>query len=167
MAEKDKKKDEAPETKEPKKKSPMKLILIVVIALIAVGGGATAFIMMKGGGGDEDSEATPEAEIAEIGEIVHLEEFTVNLSDNAGQHYLRVKIDLEVDAPELVNLIEQRTPLIRDTILLLLSGLTLEDINTVEGKDALKASILSRVEQHLRAGAIRRVLFVEFLVQAG
>lgn len=150
----------------PKKKSPMKLIIMVVVALAIIGGGALGAMKFLGGGGEE--EAAEESEVAEgptFGTVIELDEFTVNLNDDAGQRYLRVRIGLELADDTLRDQIAQRTPLIRDAILLLLSSLDLSDISSVEGKDQLKEEIIDRIEEFLYEGAITRVLFAEFLVQ--
>jgi flagellar FliL protein len=162
--------DQIPEEEEAgspqKKRSPLKLIITVLMALVVIGGVAVgAKILMSSSESDvEDPEPPPDA-IPEFGTIVQLEEFTVNLNESAGSRYLRVRIALELEDSSMEAIITERMPLIHDTVLLYLSGLVFEDINTVAGKELVKEQIRQRVEQHLRQGAIRRVLFEEFLVQ--
>jgi flagellar FliL protein len=151
-----------------KKRSLMKLVIVGVLALVVIGGGTGAFLMLRGGAPSEDpatGEGTEDA-AATFGPIVELPDFTVNLNEESGRRYLRVKINLELDDDSLKSDVEARLPLIRDSILLLLTDLRLEDINNTEGKEALKENIRTRIDEFLRPGAIRHVLFVEFLVQS-
>jgi flagellar FliL protein len=150
----------------PKKRSLFKLALVGVLALILIGGAAAAVLFFTGGGeeGAEQSESAEQG-LPEFGPIVPLGEFTVNLNEGAGDRYLRVKIQMELAEEALQAEVEARLPLIHDTVLLLLSGLTRTDIETVEGKERLKELITERVEQFLRPGSVRRILFEEILVQ--
>ncbi|MBN1477089.1 flagellar basal body-associated FliL family protein [Candidatus Sumerlaeota bacterium] len=153
-------------TPAPRKKSPLKLIITVLGAIVVIGGvAAGAKIFMSAGGDDAEIPEPPPDAIPEFGTIVQLEEFTVNLNESAGSRYLRVRIALELEDSAMEAVIMERMPLIHDTVLLYLSGLVMEDINTVAGKELVKDQIRQRIEQHLRQGTIRRVLFEEFLVQ--
>jgi flagellar FliL protein len=158
------------------KKSPLKLLIVGLGALLLIGGGAAGAVMFfrgDGGGGSADgaalaevsTETLPAGALPTFGHIMSIEEFTVNLNETSGSRYLQVKINLELEQESLEPEIEERMPVIRDTILLLLSGLDFEDISTPEGKQALKEAIKLRIEQILRAGVVRQVLFEDFLVQ--
>jgi flagellar protein FliL len=161
--------EKTPEEEEalpPKKKSPIKLIITVLGAIVIIGGAAVgAKILMSGGGEDVEIPEPPPDAIPEFGPIVQLDEFTVNLNESSGSRYLRVRISLELEESGMEAVITERMPLIHDTVLLYLSGLVLDDIDSVAGKEMVKEEIRQRVERLLRQGAIRRVLFEEFLVQ--
>ena len=96
-----------------------------------------------------------------------LEHFIVNLmdKDGLGKRYLKVTIELEVNDEASKNLIEFHKAELKDTILLLLSGLSFEEINSIEGKLELKQALLSRVNQVLGGSIIQRIYFTEFVVQ--
>lgn len=149
----------------PRKRSPAKLLVVGLLALILIGGAAAAAVFILRGSPEEVAEENQAEAPPEVGPIYELEVFTVNLHDNSGQRYLRVKINLELADPALVADLDARLPVLRDTVLLLLSSLSLADIDSVEDKEALKETIRQRVEQYLRPGSVRRVLFVDFLVQ--
>jgi flagellar FliL protein len=116
---------------------------------------------------DEAETATPTEgeEPATFGHIVSLEPFTVNLDENAGSRYLRVKINLEIENESFEQDFNTRLPVIRDVILLLLSGLTYDSISSPTGKQDLKDQIVERVNTIMRGDVVRRVLFEDFLVQ--
>lgn len=166
MAEREKTPEEGTETPAQARKSPIKLIIVIFLALLVIGGGAAGAVLFLGKGGEETAETEePEEALPTYGPIIPLGEFTVNLNETSADRYLRIKIDMEVADAEVQAQVEQRMPLIHDTVLLLLSGLRLEDIATVEAKEALKETIRARVERFLRTGSVRQILFQEFLVQ--
>jgi flagellar FliL protein len=74
-------------------------------------------------------------------------------------------MQLEVGKEEHKLKVEDNIPQLRDTILILLSSQTLEEINTMEGKLELKHGILSRINQVLGKKIVRRIYYTEFVVQ--
>lgn len=153
----------------------LKLIIIVVIVLVVLGGTAFALrtfapgvVPFLGGEAEEEGSAAEEAAAAggkELGVLHSLRPFIVNLVDPSGKRYLKVTLDLELTGPEVKGEVETRRPQVRDTILILLSSKSFEDINTPEGKLRLRNEIISRVNLYLTAGKVKNVYFTEFVVQ--
>jgi flagellar FliL protein len=155
---------------ETKKKSPVKLIILVVGTFVLIGVGAAVAKILLGGGAAEGHGEVSTGEIAvgqlpTFGHIISLEPFTVNLDEGAGSRYLRVKINLELERESLEEEITARMPVIRDVILLLLSGLTYDEIRGPDAKQALKIDIQERIDGIMQANVVRRILFEDFLVQ--
>jgi flagellar protein FliL len=145
------------------KKSYLKLIIIASIVLVLGAGGFFGYSKFK-----KSSEATaaiPKKQKVSI--ICPLKSFVVNLLDKrgVGKRYLKVTIEVEVGGEDGKQLIDSHNPQLRDSILLLLSSQTLEEINTMDGKLALKQELLSRMKQVLGNGVVRRIYFTEFVVQ--
>lgn len=155
----------------PRKKSMAKIVLVAALALVLAGGGvAGGLILLRGKSSESASEPEPTPEPSQtfrsFGEIYEINPpFTVNLSDSSGRRYLKLSVGLELAEGVLAQDIDKRLPLIRDALVILLSGKKLEDISTAEGKEQLKQEILLRVEQFLGPDAVNNVLFTEFLVQ--
>ena len=61
--------------------------------------------------------------------------------------------------------LEKRKPQVRDSILLLLSSKTFEDIATFKGKTKIRNQITARLNGILMPGSIKKVYFTEFVVQ--
>jgi flagellar FliL protein len=97
--------------------------------------------------------------------IFALEPFIVNIYDGQELRYLKVKVELEMVAPTIKNEIEGRLAPIRDSILILLSAKTLQDIQDVQGKNALKDEILGAINKNIPPGKIAKVYFTDFVVQ--
>jgi flagellar protein FliL len=182
MAEKAKKKEEDLKEKngqdeeqesEPKKGLPINIIIIGILALCLVGGGLfvwKAGLISKFTGGKAVTEEPEKAKAegsaeGEIGSIYELETFIVNLSGTNGNHYLKVKVSLELSNAELTTEIEKRLPQFRDSILTLLSSKTMDDVKTLEGKAQMRAEIMTLLNQYLKKGKITNVYFGDFIVQ--
>lgn len=145
------------------KKSYLKLIIIASIVLLLGAGGFFGYNKFK-----KSSEATAAApKKQKVSIICPLKSFVVNLLDKrgVGKRYLKVTIEIEVGGEEDKLLIDSHDPQLRDSILLLLSSQTLEEINTMDGKLALKQGLLSRMKQVLGDGVVRRIYFTEFVIQ--
>lgn len=158
-------KEELKDAEEPKvpKKSKLKLIIIGTVVLLFAVGGFFGYGQYKKGKEAEASAVKNE----KVSIICPLKSFVVNLLDKkgVGKRYLKVTIQLEVGKEEDRVVIESHNPQLRDTILLLLSSQTLNEINTMEGKLELKQALLSRMKQILGDGIVQRIYFTEFVVQ--
>jgi len=145
------------------KKSKLKLIIIAVVVMLIGAGGIYGY--SKYNKGKEEKAETKTTEKTSI--VIPLNSFVVNLMDKqgVGKRYLKITMQLEVRKEEDKLLIENYNAQIRDTSLLLLSSQSLKEINTMEGKLELKQNLLSRMNQILGDGVVRRIYFTEFVVQ--
>jgi flagellar FliL protein len=155
---KDAKESQAP------KKSKLKWVIIITAIVVLIGaGGFFGYSKFK-----KNTEVKAAAEKGKkVSIICPLKSFVVNLLDKRGveRRYLKVTIEVEVGNAADKQLIESNDPQLRDSALLLLSNQTLNEINTMEGKLALKQELLSRMKQILGEGVVRRIFFTEFVVQ--
>ena len=162
------------EQEEKKEGGGNKLLLIVIIVLLLVllvVGGLVAYFLLSGG--DEEEQVEPQkvekkkkvSNMTEIGPIYPLDGFIVNLLSNNSSRYLKCKIDLELDAPELQEEVDKKLPAIRDLIIRILSSKTVEEIQTSKGKEKLKEEIKRKINEMLTTGEIRNVYFTEFVIQ--
>ena len=144
-------------------KSKLKLIIIATLVLFIGAVGILAY--NKSIKNTEARAVTQKAE--KVGIVCPLKSFVVNLLDKRGlgKRYLKVTLEVEVAKEEDRQLIDRSKPKIRDSILLLLSNQELNEINTIEGKLALKQDLLFKMKQILGEGVVRRIYFTEFIVQ--
>jgi len=75
-----------------------------------------------------------------------LDTFVVNLSGDGGRRYLKVKMTLEVDEGWKAHLSSNGSKL-RDTILILLSSKSFDDIGDAEGKHILRKQLKERLDK--------------------
>lgn len=94
-----------------------------------------------------------------------LDPFVVNVTGDGYSRFLKLRVELETSDSELKQELEARLPQVRDALIVLLSSKQLTDITDFEGKALLKEDMQERVNDLLETGAIRSVLFTEFVVQ--
>ncbi|MFL0269642.1 flagellar basal body-associated FliL family protein [Candidatus Clostridium radicumherbarum] len=97
-----------------------------------------------------------------------LDEFLVNLSDDGGKKYLKIKLSLGYDAKTKKNMdkeLADKTDNIRDTIISVLRSKKSTDIDTQMGIDSLKKEILAKVNPLFQSGKANSVYINDILVQ--
>ncbi|MBW2066016.1 MAG: flagellar basal body-associated FliL family protein [Deltaproteobacteria bacterium] len=153
------------------KKLPFKLLILAVLVIALGAGGYFAWGFFKKGKAPEgDGSAPPDHPKDKAGEVlvIHpLDSFIVNLMDKSGlsNRYLKVTISLEITGEKTRKILEENNPRLRDAILLLLSSQSFDEINTPDGKIALKQELLYRVNQVLNGNIVKKIYFTEFVVQ--
>ena len=147
---------------------------LLVLLMVAIGGGL--FMMWSKVSAldqtvnppiqDESQEAIKEeSEEAKIGPVIPLESFIANLADPGGNRFLRVTMELELENDDLTKELEKRLPQIRDCILMILPSRRYQDIQTVEGKIALRTEIIAKLNALFKKEAISNIYFTEFVTQ--
>ena len=168
---------------EEKKGLPIKLILIVVGVLALAGGGYFAYTNFfqeeaveesaekdkngeEGGEGEEGTGGENAEELPPgVGVMFTMDPFVVNLAGSKGKRFLKVTATLELSSPEVNPEFEENLQKITDSILVLLSSKSFEDVYSVQGKFKLKDEITTRVNRFLVVGHVKDAYFTEFIVQ--
>ena len=165
---------------EEKKGLPIKLILIVVGVLALAGGGYFAYtnffqeeaVEESAEGGQEGEEGADGADgekkeelPPDVGVMFTMDPFVVNLAGSKGKRFLKVTTTLELSSPEVNPEFEENLQKITDSILVLLSSKSFEDVYSVQGKFKLKDEITTRVNRFLVVGHVKDAYFTEFIVQ--
>jgi len=161
-----------------KKKLPLKLIIVIAVVLL-VGGGGGAFFMM----GDKADDATVAEESGDAaaeegeetetaGEAVYFSldpPFIVNFTGKSRARFLQVSIEGLTRDVKVKEDITKHFPQVRNNLVLLLSGQTYEELNTPEGKTALRKQVLKEVQKVLEAETgkegVEDVYFTSFVMQ--
>jgi len=94
-----------------------------------------------------------------------LDDFIVNLFHPSEDRFLRIKIELGLEGQDTQKEIEKKLPKIRDSLLMLLSSKSVEEISTLQGKLILKNEIINRINSILNTGHVSEVYFTEFIIQ--
>lgn len=171
----------------PEKKSSnmLMIIIIVVLILIILIGAVTAVLLM--GGDDEGTQTSnaPQAkerpaskqqksnsgsvdssrQLSEIGILYPLDTFTVNLKSDAGRRYLKVTMSLELEGEELSLELDNKSPVLRDRIIRILTSKTLEEISSKKGKQKVSNQIMDTLNSMISDGHIQGIYFTEFVIQ--
>jgi flagellar FliL protein len=128
----------------PAAKSRMPLILGVVGLLLIVALGAGWYFMQHRSNAAEPKVVEKKAPV-----FVNLEPFTVNLLPEAGDHYLQVGLVYQVADDKVVEDMKTYMPVIRNRILLLLSGKHPSDLAQVDGKQKLVTELVGVARESL------------------
>jgi flagellar basal body-associated protein FliL len=144
----------------PKKKGGKSLVALLLIVNLMAGAG---FFFWRR---SVDRNRPIVVEQPKVKEVVHLEGFVVNLADPDNHAFLRVGVDIgeygvKKPAAEGPNPI----PIMRDTILSVVSNYKSVDLLTAEGKSKLKHDLVTALQQRVPDAQIAEVYFTEFLVQ--
>lgn len=146
-----------------------KKLLIILIAVLVV-----AIILGCAGGwyyfsSRSAHEETPAKVKSVIPLFVALENFTVNLQPDSGEHFLQIGITLQVTAQEEADSIKLNMPQIRSRLLLLLSSKKASEISTTEGKNKLAQEIVEQVNMPFTPKSapqsISNVFFTSLVIQ--
>ncbi len=144
--------DEANETQEAASGGGMmkKLVLVGAGALLL---GVGVFAGMTFLGGEPPAEAEAAAEEAEpssgpaIYQSLH-PPLVVNFKDSIGEsHFMQITMEVMSRDQNIINLVREHTPLIRNSLILLYSGAVYEEITTREGKEKMLADGLAEIQR--------------------
>ena len=158
----------------------LKLIIIIVVGVLLLGAGGFFGWQMffaeeppppekaaaeKAQADKDAKQAAAETKPPE-GTVVNLEPFIVNLADSGGKRYLKLTLAVDAKEPNLKKAMQSRMPMIRDSVLLLLTSKTFKEVSTVTGKIRLRNEILKIMNRALSGvGSVHAVYFTEFMVQ--
>lgn len=163
-------KNAAAEQPEEEGGSKKKLIIIIVAVLVLLGGAAAGYFFFMGS--DEEEKISPEQEQAElekqakqVGPMVSMDSFIVNIMDDQESRYLKATITIEVDGEEASMELMQRMPQVKDAVLLLLGNKTFGEISDLQGKLQLRAELINKINRILLKGKVKRIYFTDFVVQ--
>jgi len=149
------------------------ILMVVVLILVAGVGGYFAQELISGNSESMAPAASMKTQAVAksqsvspaVGVMVPLEPFMVNLARTKGSRILKVTVTLELNNPGVQPEVEDNRQKIMDSILVLLSSKSFEDVYSIQGKFKLKDEITTRVNRFLAMGHIKEVYFSEFLIQ--
>ncbi|GAB4387969.1 MAG: flagellar basal body-associated FliL family protein [Thermodesulfovibrionales bacterium] len=148
----------------PRKGSSLKLVIIIVAASVVLAGAAVGAYLFLAGGAEADTAGEQKAAPAEAETVLlPFEPFVVNLS--APGRYLKVTMQFEIKDPASQELVNRKTPVLRDAVITLLSSKSTEAVSGPEGKFQLKDEILFRVNQAMGKEVFKNIYFTEFVMQ--
>lgn len=171
MADDDKKKNGEDDSSEAGAKKKKMIIIGGAVLLLLLIGGAAFFFLKPAPVIKEEIDpglAVPVPEITkstEIGPMVEIKEFIVNIISEEDRHYVKASFTMELNRIEAVDEINKRMPQIRDSILLLVGNKTFEELQDLQGKKQLKAELKTRINSFLQTGKIKAIYFTDFVVQ--
>lgn len=167
--------EKSPKTADPSEKGGSKKKLFIIIGLVSlvllIGAGVAGYFLLMKGPPPEDKDPGMEVPVpelntqAEIGPMVNIDEFIVNIISDENNHYVKASLTIELSSEPSKEELEKRMPQIRDAILLLVGNKTFEELQDLQGKKQLKAELLSKINAILYSGQATAIYFTDFVVQ--
>ncbi len=167
----DKKKKDADSSEEDGSKKKLIIIIAAAVVLLLIIGGAAFFFLKPAPevpGEVDPGLNVPVPEITqstEIGPMVEIKEFIVNIISEDERHYVKASLTIELNREEALEETSKRMPQIRDAILLLVGNKTYEELQDLQGKKQLKAELISKINSFLQTGKVKAIYFTDFVVQ--
>ncbi|MCS7150203.1 MAG: flagellar basal body-associated FliL family protein [Caldimicrobium sp.] len=144
-------------------KNKLLIFLLLGILIIAIAGVGAFFILGKKEG--EEGTKGKKANKAQQTVFMEIDPIIVNLLDPSGRRYLQVKLSLEVADKKAEGEIKKKEPKLRDSILTILSGKTVEEVIIPDAKDKMKSEILKKLKEEIGEDLIVNVYITQFIVE--
>ncbi len=145
-----------------------KLIIGLAVVLLA-GGGASAYYFTGMGAPVEDelAEASTEEPVEEVGEALfhNLPPLVVSSNYNGSLRYLQVKLSILTRNEETLTKLQTNTPLIQNSLIMLLDEYKFSELDNIEGKEILRSRAEEEVRGIIKDDGVESVLFTGFVIQ--
>ena len=112
-------------------------------------------------------ERRPDRSTPDLGPTHDLGVMTMNLaaSPSGMVHYLRAQLVVEVQDEKALSLLEQRKVQVRDRIITIVRGRTMEDLEGEAGLMQLRSDLVTALNDILPGQPVRNLYFVDLVMQ--
>ncbi|GAB4263583.1 MAG: hypothetical protein Kow0092_14640 [Deferrisomatales bacterium] len=138
-----------------------------LVLLGALGGGGFIAYQKFFAAADAEEQAQQEPPPPQVtmGPVYPLDPFLVNLADPGRPRFLKVVVQLEIDADPVSEELDILRPKVRDALLTLLSSKNSAELVTIGDKERLRNEIIHRINSFLARGKVVEAYFTDFVVQ--
>jgi flagellar FliL protein len=165
---------EAAEGEQGKGSNKKLIIILAAVVVLLLGGAAAAFFLLSGSGSEQASgEVQPVKQDAIYTKIRTLEgkpSFVVTLQSSDGKrHYMQAFVEAKSRDPKVDEALKLHMPLIVARLNALFASQSFEELQTVEGKQALRseatALVQSILQEKIGQPGVETILFTNFVMQ--
>ena len=159
---------------EEKKGGSMKLIIMIAIGVVTLALGAGGAMLFMGGESAKGEMAEGEMMEKEMEPQMSIYHelhpaFVANFSGKSKKNYMQVYIVALAREESVIEDLTLHMPAVRNDVLMTLSKTTSDEIETVEGKEALRQKVLMKIKEtmKLKTGkeGIEDIYFTKFVAQ--
>jgi flagellar protein FliL len=151
---------------------PKWLRLVPLILLPAISGGILALSQYENiavgttevrlrFASDEEKPPAPRS----YGEFVQISGMIVNPARSDGKRFLMVDLGLESSSSAVLNELQQKEIVVRDTILKVLGSRTVDELASLEHRNVMKEDILDAINSVLNRGTVEYLYFTQYVLQ--
>ncbi len=155
---------EAPAEDVAPKKSKKGLVLVLLLILLPAGSAGATYVMMAGKV-KHAAEAATTPSPAEMGAVIPLDSFVVNLNEPGKTRYLKLTIELELGGKLTEDEGKKILPRFRDPVLVYLTGLREADVLGPTAKQTIKKKLVELATKAFGKGNVKAVYYREFVMQ--
>lgn len=124
------------------------ILLIVLIVLVLIIGGIGAwYFLLKDGSESSDSSEKTEKVLGPIQYHTMTPEFVVNFGPGSKVRYLQVDLQIATRDEAALQTVTTYRPVLRNDILVILSGQSFDDLKSRSGKEALQKKLLNSINK--------------------
>ncbi len=169
MAKDEENKDAEGSEEESGKGGKLKFIIIGVAALVLVGASVGLTLFLTGGQETEVAEESLEDVTPKAVYFALNPEFRSSYVVNGRQRLFQIALTLVTRDPTVVDAFSKHAPAIRNKVVILLSDQSFDSLQQLDGREALRASLLAGIQEILKAEidkpGVESVLFTQFVMQ--
>lgn len=112
----------------------------------------------------EETEKTASKELKplELGTLVPLDTFLVNIASEEGTKYLQVRLELELSDQKLEDEVGKKKSALRDSIIVLLTSKSFRQLRERQALKRLRSEIKDTINRILTTGQVTQVYFTLF-----
>lgn len=131
------------------KKGGNKTLIFVVVGILLLNGiGVGAWIFLSGGDGESaSSENKKEKVLGPLTYLTLVPEFIVNFGPGSKVRYLQVDLQISTREEASLETVNTYRPVLRNDILVLLSGVHFDDLKSRSGKEILQKKLLNTINK--------------------
>ncbi len=122
------------------------ILLVVLILLVLIFGGVAAWLLL---GNDDSSSSSDDADkpLLPLSYLTLVPEFIINFGPASKVRYLQVDLQIASRDEDALKTVNTYRPVLRNDILVLLSGQTFNDLKDRPGKEALQKKLLNTINK--------------------
>jgi len=136
---------------QPKGSKTTTILIVIIAVLVLVMGGVGAWLFLGGDdGGDSsssDSAVKEEKNLEPLKYLTLVPEFVVNFGPGNKVRYLQVDLQIATRDEAALKTISTYRPVLRNDILIVLSGMSFENLKERSGKEALQKTLLNTINK--------------------
>ena len=123
------------------------IIIMALVGLLLVGGSVGVTIMLLGGDKEAAEETVAEEPVVLETHYLPLEKMVITFAQQGSAKYLQLEMQLMAHDQAVLDAVTEHMPVVKNDLLVLLSGQSPDPLRTLEGKEALRGEILTAVQK--------------------
>ena len=146
------------------------IIIIAIVGILLIAGSVGLTMMLLGGDEDKvDEEAVAEEPAMAETHYLALDKMVITFAQTGGAKFMQLEMQLMAHDQAVLDVVTEHMPVVKNDLLVLLSGQNSDPLRTLEGKEALRGEILTAVQKIVKENADldgpQAVYFTNFVMQ--